>query len=72
MMYQRKGEKNCSAKLTQAQVNEIREALHSSLPHWGIQTRLANQYHISKQTIHYIKTGQRWNSTYKEDKKSAR
>ena len=50
------GERSVHAKLTQAEVNEIREALAQG----ELQRVLAVRYGVCAATINHINTGRRW------------
>ena len=57
---QRVGERHNRAKLTQIDVNEIRQLLKRSMP----QKLIAQRFGVSRQTISAINTGQNWNNHY--------
>lgn len=55
---QQKGEKHSRAKLTSAQVKEIRELASIGIPYRIISERFGiNEYHVSR-----LKTRRRWNT----------
>lgn len=51
-----RGEKNNHAKLTQVQIDEIRDKFRNRIS----KKDLALEYEVSKQAIHCIVTGKRW------------
>ena len=48
------GEQNPNARLTDTQVQEIRNRWHSAEKRWGLQTALANEFGVSQTTISMI------------------
>ena len=54
--YDKRGERNPSAKLTAAQVNEIRERARAG----ENQSRIAEQFGVSRQLVSEIKRGNVW------------
>lgn len=54
-----KGERNGMAKLTAAQVAEIRALVRPNRPHWGREA-LARKYGVSGQMIYFILNGTNW------------
>ncbi len=59
----RKGEQNSNAKVTDAQVNEIRTRFAAG----EIQTALAKEYGLSTTTMHVIVTRKRWQHLWTQE-----
>jgi hypothetical protein len=53
-----RGERNPAVRLSQSQVNEIKECL--KVAKWGDVSRLAAEYGVDQTTISDIKTGRSW------------
>ena len=55
----KRGEKNPMCKLTQEQVNEIKEYSRKNMP-WGWKSTLARRFHVGPALIWQIANGLRW------------